>query len=64
MAKKTTLEQMGSRDFDLEFWAKVGAEGRFEAAWDMVCDLNRWKGKNASQPRLQRSVASLKQRKY
>jgi hypothetical protein len=28
------------RSFDLEFWRKVGAEGRFAAAWEMVLEVN------------------------
>lgn len=61
MARLSRLEE--DREFDLEFWAKVGAEGRFEAAWEMISEIDKMKGKkNAGQPRLQRSVASLKQR--
>lgn len=61
MAKITTWDQH-DRSFDLEFWEKVGSEGKFVAAWQMVCEAPLWKGKHASQSRLQRSVASLKRR--
>ena len=61
MARKISWNQQ-DRSFDLEFWGKVGAEGRYAAAWQMVCELPLWKGKHAGQPRLQRSVASLKRR--
>jgi len=27
------------RAFDIEFWQKVGAQGRFAAAWQMVKDV-------------------------
>ncbi|OGQ48426.1 MAG: hypothetical protein A3H42_00650 [Deltaproteobacteria bacterium RIFCSPLOWO2_02_FULL_46_8] len=65
--KKFFMVQMiplkkATREFDIKFWGRVGAEGRFAAAWEMVCDLPKWKGKRAGQPRLQRSVASFKQR--
>ena len=33
------------RSFDLVFWKKVGAEGRFEAAWQMVSEVQAIKGK-------------------
>jgi hypothetical protein len=42
--------------FDLAFWQQVGAEGRFEAAWDMVCQASAIRGEDERQPRLQRSV--------
>lgn len=61
MARKITWDQQ-NRSFDLEFWEKVGPEGKFAATWQMVCELPLWKGKNAGQPRLQRSIASLKRR--
>lgn len=49
------------RSFDLEFWRRVGAAGRFEAAWDMFvnCPFGKL---NANQQRLKRSVAVLKRR--
>lgn len=42
--------------FDLEFWRKVGAEGLFAAAWEMVQEVAAFRGQDGSQPRLQRSV--------
>lgn len=44
---------------DWEFWRKVGAEGRFSAAWEMVGEVNAIRGGDGSQPRLQRSVQSI-----
>lgn len=50
--------------FDLEFWDRVGVQGRFAAAWQMVCDLYKLNPKKyGRQQRLQRSVAVLKPRK-
>jgi hypothetical protein len=48
------------RSFDLAFWKKVGAEGRFSAAWEMVLEVNAIRGKERREPRLRRSVQSLK----
>ena len=37
MAKLVKLTE-ADRSFDLEFWARMGVEERFKAAWDMVLD--------------------------
>ena len=50
------------RSFDLAFWKRVGASGRFEAAWQMVCDYVKWKKIHGFKQRLRRSVASLQHR--
>lgn len=42
--------------FDLDFWRRVGTEGRFAAAWDMVKEVAALRGADGSQPRLRRSV--------
>lgn len=60
MSKLTTLEKAG-RDFDLIFWKRVGASGKFDALWQMVLDYRELK-KYGNQPRLQRHSASLKRR--
>jgi hypothetical protein len=43
----------------LLFWKRVGAEGRFAAAWQMVSEVNAIKGKEIGESRLQRSVQSI-----
>jgi hypothetical protein len=48
--------------FDLEFWRKVGAEGIFEAAWEMVREVQAIRGEDADEPRLQRSVLRVVRR--
>lgn len=48
--------------FDLEFWERVGAEGRFAAAWEMVIEAEAMRGEHADQPRLQRSVLRVQRR--
>ena len=50
------------RSFDLIFWKKVGVQGRFEAAWEMVRELVDWNPRYGHQQRLRRSIASLKLR--
>lgn len=56
----------GARDdgsFDIEFWRRVGAEGRFAAAWEMVREADAIRGvQNAREPRLQRSVLRIERR--
>lgn len=51
------------RSFDIAFWQAQGAKMRFRAAFDMLKDAHRMKGKkvNASTFRLQRSIETLKQ---
>lgn len=52
------------RDFDRQFWKKVGVLGRFVAAWQMVLQAGSVNKKYAvSQSGLQRSVEVLKPRK-
>ena len=50
------------RSFDLDFWDKVGAEGRFAAAWEMIGHYLKMRGCNERQSRLQRSVQSVQRR--
>ena len=45
--------------FDLEFWERVGPEGRFAAAWEMTAEVDAIRGEHGDQPRLQRSVVRL-----
>lgn len=61
MVQMVPMEQ-ATRAFDIRFWGRVGAHGRFAAAWDMVCDLRKWRGLRGCQPRLRRSIAILKPR--
>ena len=47
------------RSFDLIFWKKVGAEGRFAAAWQMISEVDAIKGKDIGESRLQRSIQNI-----
>src|SRR5689334_6848864 len=61
MVRKIHLgEDDGS--FDLEFWERIGPEGRFAAAWDAVIDLVRMGKLDEPQLRLQRSSTRLVRR--
>ena len=65
--KRLVMERIGPRgraaeEFDREFWRRAGHEARFAAAWDMIAEAQLVRGKNASQPRLQRSVQTLERR--
>ena len=44
------------REFDIEFWQKLGPEAIFAAAWDLVVTAAAVRGIDESQLRLQRSV--------
>jgi hypothetical protein len=49
----------GERDdgtFDLDFWQRIGAEGIFAAAWEMIEEQRAFRGEHGDEPRLQRSV--------
>ena len=59
MARLVKVKDM-DRSFDLLFWKRVGAEGRFAAAWQMVSEVNAIKGKEIGESRLQRSVQNIK----
>ena len=66
--KKIIMSKLVSRNeidrsFDIDFWDKVGPQGRFEAMWQMVLQAQAIKGKNVEQFRLQRSVQNIKRRK-
>ena len=50
------------RSFDLEFWDKVGAAGRFAAAWQMLKEVQLMRGQSGELPRMQRNVARLLRR--
>jgi hypothetical protein len=47
------------RSFDLEFWQQAGVAARFEAAWQMVLDMQTIRGEDGNQSRLQRSVENI-----
>jgi hypothetical protein len=58
MARLVKVKDM-DRSFDLLFWKRVGAEGRFAAAWQMVSEVNALKGKDIGESRFQRSIRNI-----
>ena len=56
MARVLRNGQKDDGAFDLAFWQKVGPEGIFEAAWDMVREHRAIRGEDGDEPRHQRSV--------
>jgi hypothetical protein len=45
------------REFDDRFWRDLGPEARLEALWEMVLEVDEWKGTSpGGQSRLQRSI--------
>lgn len=59
MSRVLRKGQLDDGSFDLHFWQKVGAEGIFQAAWEMVKEVALFRGKDVSQSRLQRSVTRV-----
>jgi hypothetical protein len=58
MERKVRLNQM-DRSFDVEYWQRLGPEAIFEAAWDMVVQAWKVKGRDPNELRLQRSVETI-----
>jgi len=62
--KKITIHKTTSfkeaEKFDIRFWQRAGAEARFSAMWIMVGEFLKIRGKPNGQPRLRRSVQSIK----
>ncbi len=48
------------RSFDVQFWQRQGSNAIFAAAWEMVEEAYRWKGRSESELEFQRTVESLK----
>lgn len=62
MARVSTREEHSNRIFDLEFWDKVDAAGRFAAAWQMLKEVQLMRGQSGELPRMQRNVARVLRR--
>ncbi len=48
-----------AEEFNRKFWRRAGATARFAAAWDMVGEYLKMKGKHGHKPRLRRDVVKL-----
>ena len=61
MERVTTLEEAGTRSFDIIFWQKAGARARFVASWKAIDEFYKMRGINGHKLRLQKSVQNIKQ---
>jgi len=59
MSKMLRLDEQDKKGIDRLFWKRVGAEGRFSAAWEMVREASFIRGGDGRPPRLQRSVQKI-----
>ena len=48
-----------AKEFDRRFWRRAGSQARFAAAWQMVKDYIKIKGKDERLLRLRRSVQNI-----
>lgn len=67
MAKRKFVERVirrgeDTRDFDRRFWQELGHEAIFAAAADMLAEVERFRGRDARTPRLDRSVERAQRR--
>ena len=62
MSRVVRREEHSDRSFDIEFWRKVGAAGRFAAAWQMVKEVQLIRGQSGELPRLQKNVTRVLRR--
>ena len=63
MSDRLTMErivrgQAPGREFDIEYWQRLGPEAIFAAAWEMVVAVHQ-KEANAGELRLRRSVENF-----
>lgn len=48
-----------AEEFDIKFWRNAGVQARFAAAWSIVQDYFKIRGKHAGKLRLRRSVQNI-----
>jgi hypothetical protein len=58
MARLVPLKK-ADRSFDIEFWRRVGVEGRWRAMREMVKEVHRMRGEDVSELRVQRYVENV-----
>lgn len=59
MSRVASREQHSDRSFDIEFWQKIGDVGRFAAAWQMIKEVQFFRGQKGEPPRMQRNVTRI-----
>ena len=60
--ERLTRQGKDEEVFDRMFWAAAGAEARFAAAWEMVAEAQNFRGQDAGESRLQRTVKQIQRR--
>jgi len=58
MMRKGRMSEM-DRSFDVEFWQRLGSRAIFDAAWELVEDAWKLKGRDPNELRLQRTVVRI-----
>ena len=53
-----------AEEFDRKFWRQAGSHARFAAAYEILKDYMKMKGKDASSLRLRRSVQNIERISY
>ena len=48
-----------AEEYDKKFWRRAGVTARFSAAWEMVGEFLKMRGKDGVKPRLRRTVQSI-----
>lgn len=62
MARIATLKEVKlNDDFDIKFWHRAGVFARFSAAWEMIGDFYKMRGRHGYIKRLQRSIQNIQQ---
>ena len=61
--KKIRKSEMSTDSFNKDFWGNVNPAKKMIIAWEMVQEINLFKGeKNECESRLQRSIQNIKRR--
>lgn len=57
--ERKSFSHQETKEFDIQFWKKAGAQARFVAAWQMISDFFKMRGQRAPKLRLRRSVQNI-----
>lgn len=61
IAERIVKISQADDDWDIKFWQKAGVNARFSAAWEMLEEFYKIRGKSGIKFRLQRSVENIQQ---
>jgi len=61
IAERIVKLEEADRNWDIKFWKRAGVKARFSAAWQMLDEFYKMRGKNGIKRRLQRSVQNIEQ---